>query len=345
MKFNVMSVFVMVGLLFFTPANAQSNELNIISDGDGLMLRPFAVDFELMTGIHINFIKAEEGMLTRIKTKKGEGDLVISAVATELEEAKLQDLVQPFQSSIINTNVPTNYRDKDNYWVGYQWRVRGLIYDKSKIKPIDVSTYEDLADKKWKGKFCMRSNAMKYNVALVAWMIAKHGEPYTKDWLQGLKDNRSVKPSGNDRTQAKLIKDGQCEIAIMNSYYYAIMLSDKTEREWANAIDMYFPNQNDGGSFALVNAMSILKDAKNKDNAIKFIEYMVGYMPQQLLTDSFGTYPVRQDVRLARVVSQYAYTQEGITNGVPKVSAIPYSEVAKHTKTALTIIDQVGYDY
>lgn len=322
-----------------------ASELNIYIDSDGSRFFPVVKTFEEQTGIKVNFIKIDDGsFVSRIQSKPGEADLVMSAVANAISEAKSRGLLQKFNTPYIDANVPVEFRDIDDNWFGFQYRIRAMFYNPEKVDVADMPTYEGLSDPKWKGRICVRSGSHPYNINLVAWMIERHGTEYTREWLQGLKNNLAMKPNGNDRTQVKYISEGKCDISLTNSYYYGIMMSNPIERKWALKANVFFPNQETSGSFFLVNTIGLLAKANNVENANKFAEFLLTPIVQQWMSNSIYTYSVRTDVPLSRM-NETLGSEQGIENGVAKKSEININDMSRHNNEALMLIDAVKFDY
>ena len=227
--------------------------------------------------------------------------------------------------------------DKDGIWWGLTRRARVIYASKDRVKQ-DQITYEELADPKWRGKICIRSGQHVYNVALIASMIAAHGEEKTEEWLKGVKANLARKPAGDDRMQVKGVYSGECDLAIGNTYYMGSMLKNEKEpvqKEWANSVNMLFPNTNDRGTHVNISGAVLAKNAPHKDNAVKLIEFLASDEGQEMYADVNNEYPVKEGVPWSPLVQSW---------GSFKSDPISLNEVAAQRKKASELVDKVGFD-
>jgi iron(III) transport system substrate-binding protein len=213
-----------------------------------------------------------------------------------------------------------------------------VVYaSKDRVKQ-DSITYEELADPKWRGKICIRSGQHVYNVAMIASMIAAHGEDWTEQWLKGVKANLARKPAGDDRLQVKGVYAGECDLAIGNTYYMGAMLKNEKEpeqKEWANSVNMLFPNTGDRGTHVNISGAVMAKHAPHKDNAIKLLEFLASDKGQEMYADVNNEYPVKEDVPWSPLVKSW---------GDFKPDPISLNEIAGLRKKASELVDKVGFD-
>ncbi len=201
--------------------------------------------------------------------------------------------------------MPAQYRDPEGHWAAVALRARVVYASKERVKQ-DAITYEELADPKWKGKICIRSGQHMYNNALFAAMIAKHGEAKAEEWLKGLKANLAQKPSGGDRETARDIAAGKCDLGIGNTYYWALMNDKEADKKpWAEATKVILPTFQGGGTHVNLSGVALMKNAPNKANAMKFIEWMVGAQAQQMHADLNYEYPIRAGVPINKTIAGY----------------------------------------
>ncbi len=205
--------------LLWVPQVVLSAEVNILSERQEFLLRPFLDVFQEQTGIKANVVYLKKGSLERLKQQPGTVDALLTVDIANLTAIADAGLFQPINSSVINKNVPSKYRNPDGLWTALTARARVIYYSRERVKLNELSTYKALADAKFANRICTRSGYNKYNVALISSMIAEHGVAEAKKWLQGLKNNLARKPQGNDRGQVKAIYQGQCDVAIGNTYY------------------------------------------------------------------------------------------------------------------------------
>ena len=322
-----------------SPAFAQGKDVNIYSLRQTSLIQPLLDAFTQKTGIKTNVIFADKGLIERIAAEgaSSPADLLLTADIGFLTSAVDQGIAQPIKSATIEANIPANYRDPAGLWVGLTSRARVVYASKDRVKQ-DTIGYEELADPKWKGKICVRSGQHPYNVALLASMIAHKGEAETKKWLEGLKANLATKPAGGDREQAKAIFSGQCDIALGNTYYMALMASNDKQpeqQEWAKSVKVLFPNAAERGTHVNISGVVLAKNAPNKDNAIKLVEFLTSDEAQKLYAELNNEYPLKAGVALSTVVKSW---------GELKADPLSLAEIGKNRKRASELVDEVAFD-
>ncbi|URQ91000.1 Fe(3+) ABC transporter substrate-binding protein [Pseudoalteromonas sp. SCSIO 43101] len=327
---------VLVSALLSVPAFA-ADVVNIYSFRQPFLIQPILDDFTKQTGIKTNVVFAKKGLIERVKRegKHSKADLVLTSNFSALIQLEDLGLTQSINSDVVNANVPSTFRDADGQWIALTKRVRNVYSAKERIGALSELTYEDLADPKYKGKICTRSGKHPYNLGLVASMVAHHGEVKTKQWLEGVKANLARKPQGNDRAQVKAVKEGLCDLALGNSYYFGKMLQDEQQKSWAEAVYINFPNQTNRGSHINVSGVVMTRYAKNPENALKLIEYMTDNKAQNMYASVNMEYPVKQGVALSEMVASW---------GKFKEDSLPLDEISKYRPVALKLIDEVKFD-
>ena len=246
---------------FGTPARAEGS-VNVYSYRQPSLIDPLFAAFTEKTGIQVRTVFAEAGLVER-RAQEGRNspaDLLLTADVGRLVEAANRGLAQPVDSPAILDKVPSNLRDAGNQWFGLTMRARVVYASVERVQQEAIS-YEELADPKWKGKICVRPGNHPYNLGLIAAMIAHKGEDAARAWLTGLKANLAVKPSGNDRSQAKSVHAGECDIAIANTYYMGKMMTNDQEpeqKEWAKAVRIVFPSSPDFGTHVNISGFSCM---------------------------------------------------------------------------------------
>ena len=314
-----------------------ADEVNIYSFRQPFLIQPILDDFTKKTGIETNVVFAKKGLIERVKRegKHSRADLVLTSNFSALMQLEELGLTQKINSDIVTSNVPDAFRDPEGQWVALTKRVRNVYSSKERIGKLANLGYEDLASASYKGKICMRSGKHPYNLGLIASMIAHHGEAETKQWLQGVKGNLARKPQGNDRAQVKAVKEGLCDVALGNSYYYGKMLQDSKQKAWADSVYINFPNQNKRGAQLNVSGVVMTKYAKNSENALKLIEFMTDNKAQNMYASMNMEYPVKPGVELSKLVASW---------GTFKEDTLPLSEISKYRPLALKLIDEVKFD-
>jgi iron(III) transport system substrate-binding protein len=266
--------------------------------------------FEEETGITVEVIKASADELMNRLELEGEdtqADVLMIADAGRLHQAKTKDLLQTVDSDVLESNIPANYQDADNFWFGLTKRARILVYHPDRVDASELSTYEDLADPKWQGRIVVRSSTNIYNQSLVASLLDINGETDTRTWIEGLVANFARNPEGNDRDQAKAVMAGIADVAIMNTYYMGKMAnsSDPLEVEVANTLEVFFPNQDTTGAHVNISAAGVTKYAPNYDNAVKLIEFLSSETAQNQFSSANYEYPVNPNVEPADLLKSW----------------------------------------
>jgi iron(III) transport system substrate-binding protein len=314
-------------------------EVNIYSYRQPYLINPLLEAFTKETGIKANVIFAEKGLIERIQAegRNSPADLLLTVDVGNLTQATDAGIAQPIESEVIDAAIPQEYRAADDEWIGLTRRARVVYASKDRVTQKAI-TYEELADPKWRGKICIRSGQHVYNVALIASMIAAHGEDWTEQWLRGVKANLARKPAGDDRLQVKGVYSGECDIAVGNTYYMGAMLRDKKhpeQTEWANSVKMLFPNTNDRGTHVNVSGAVLAKNAPHKENAMKLLEFLASDKGQEMYAEVNNEYPVKDGVAWSELVKSW---------GTFKPDPISLNEIAALRKTASEMVDKVGLD-
>lgn len=290
----------------------KSNEINLYSQ------RHYKVDeqqykvFEEETGIKVNVVKANADELIERLKNEGENspaDLFITVDAGKLQKAKDLDLLQKISSPIINQNVDVDLKDVNGYWIPITYRARIIVYSKDRVDVSELSTYNSLTDEKWRNKVLVRSSSNAYNQALLSSIIANTGEESASKWASKLVKNFARDPKGNDRDQVKAITAGQGDLAIVNSYYIGLLLSSENEEEIkaGNSVGVFFPNQgeDESGSHINVSGIGLAKNAPNKENAIKLMEFLTSESAQKTYTNTSYEYPANPNVEPNEIVKKW----------------------------------------
>ncbi|MBU3824026.1 MAG: Fe(3+) ABC transporter substrate-binding protein [Candidatus Oceanisphaera merdipullorum] len=316
---------------------AFAEEVNVYSNRQDFLIKPIIDTFTKETGIDVNVVFLKDGMGERLERegRLSPADLLLTVDVSRLMEVVDKDLTQPVKSEILEENIPAQYRAADGQWFALTTRARAIYTSKDRVGKRDDITYEELADPKYKGKICTRSGKHPYNVALTSSMIDEHGVEFTKTWLEGVKANLAQKPQGGDRDQIKAVNDGVCDYALGNSYYYGVMLSDDNDSETAEGVYINFPNQADRGTHVNISAVALAKHAKNKDAAIKLMEFLASDEAQHLYASVNHEYPVKAGVEPSALVKGW---------GDFAADKRPLVDVAKHAKTAVQLVDEVKFD-
>jgi iron(III) transport system substrate-binding protein len=329
------SPLVLVALLAASLNVLATDEVNVYSYRQPFLVEPLFNEFTKASGIKVNVVFAKKGMAERL-TREGEyspADILLTTDISRLIELKDNGLLQSTQSAELSAAIPAQFKATDNTWYALTTRVRN-IYSAKRLGKIDFN-YEDLADEKYQGRICTRSGKHPYNVALVASMIAEHGEADTLTWLHKVKANLVRKPQGSDRAQVQAIHQNLCDISLGNSYYFGNMLKDEKQKLWAEAVYLNFPNQSNRGAHVNISGMAMAKYAPNKANALVLMNFLVSAPAQKMYAEINMEYPVRLGVKPSKLVAAW---------GRFKADSLPLETIAKHRKTALILLDKAKFD-
>ena len=320
----------------FAPAAGAAEEVNIYSFREPGLTKPLLDQFTKETGIKTNVVFAPNGLIERLvaEGKNSPADLLLTNDSGLLVRAVEAGVTQPVHSETLKKEIPATWRDDKDQWFGLTRRARVVYASKDRVAQ-DAFTYEELADPKWKGKICIRSGQHTYNVALVASMIAHHGEEETEKWLQGLKANLARKPAGGDREAVRDVQAGLCDIAVGNTYYMRAMLKNPDQKAWADAVRIVFPNAADRGTHVNVSGIAMTANAPNRENALKLMEFLAAPEAQQIYAEANGEYPVGDDIPASELVQSW---------GPLKADTLSLAQIASLRKKASEIIDRVQFD-
>ena len=272
-------------LTLASPVLANANEVNVYSYRQPFLIKPIFDAFTRESGIKVNTVFSKKGLVERLKSEgiNSPADLIFTVDIGRLDGAVQAGVTQAVKSDTLNANIPAEFRDAGGHWFGLTNRARIIVSSKDRVGEDDISTYEELADPRFKGRVCTRSGKHVYMIALTASMIAHHGEEEAKTWLQGVKANLARKPQGNDRAQVKAIAQGECDIAVINNYYMGVMMTDEEQAPAADAVRIHFPNQENRGTHMNIAGMSLTSSAPNRENAIKLMEFLSGDIAQKCM--------------------------------------------------------------
>ncbi|WP_456406627.1 Fe(3+) ABC transporter substrate-binding protein [Thiolapillus sp.] len=326
--------------LFIFTTNSLSAEVNIYSGRKEQLIKPLLDRFTEQTGIKTNLVTAKaDKLLARLKNegRNTPADLFITVDAGRLHRAKEAGVLASVNSDALNKAVPTHLRDPDGQWVGLSQRARVIFYAKDRVKPEQLSTYEDLADPKWKKKICIRGSGNIYNQSLVASLIAANGVEATEEWAKGLVANMARPPKGGDRDQIKAAAAGQCDLAIANTYYYGKMLTSKkdpAQKQAAEAMGLFWPNQNGRGAHVNVSGAGITKHAKNPVAALKLLEFLVSREAQKWYAEVNFEYPVNPEAEVSELVNSWGHFKSDQVN---------LDVLGKNNAEAVRLMDRAGW--
>jgi len=292
-----------LGLAISGAATAQEKVVNVYSGRHYQTDEALYAGFTKATGIKVNRIEAgEDAIIERIRNEgaRSPADVMITVDAGRLWRAEQLGLFQPVKSATLDARIPASLREPGGQWFGFSARARVIAYNKAKVQPGEIKTYEELADPRWKGRVCMRSSTNIYNLSLLGAMIDHLGEAKAEAWARGVRTNLAVEPKGGDTDQLKAVAAGQCDVTISNQYYYARLVRSQKpdEKEVAGKIGLVLPNQGSWGTHVNISGAGVLKNAPNRENAIKFLEYLAGEEAQRYFADGNNEWPVVKSVKV-----------------------------------------------
>jgi iron(III) transport system substrate-binding protein len=323
------------------PNTNKSKEINIYSqrhyDSDKMQYKKF----EEKTGIKVNVTKAgADELIQRLKNEgdNSQADLFITVDVGKLWQASDMGLFQKFNDQKVFDNIDPQFLDKNGYWVPVTYRSRVVVYSNERVKKEDLSTYEDLANEKWRGRLLVRSSSNAYNQALMSSLVANLGPEAVTSWSEAVVKNFARDPKGSDRDQVKAIAAGQGDIAIVNSYYIGLLLASEKEEEInaGKAVSVFFPNQGDGerGAHINVSGIALAKNAPNKENAIELIKYLTSVEGQETYVNNSYEYSVNPNVKPDEIVQAW---------GEFKKDPVDLNMLGVKRDEAIRIFDKTGW--
>lgn len=321
-------------------AHAADDKLvHLYSARKEALIKPVLDKFTEQTGIEVKLITSKaDALLKRLQTegRNSPADVLLTTDAGRLHRAREAGVLQPIESEVLDNAVPENYRDVDGYWYGLSLRARPIVYAKDRIKPEQLSTYEALAEPAMKGRVCIRSSNNIYNQSLVASMISTRGEAATEAWATDFVKNFARPPRGGDRDQIKAVAAGQCDVAVVNTYYLGVMLSSGTddERAAAEKVAVFWPNQDGRGTHVNVSGAGVTAHAKHRENAIKLIEFLASPEVQSWYARVNHEYPVVDGVESSDLLKDW---------GEFKADNINLTELGRLNADALRLMDRAGW--
>lgn len=327
-------MFVMVTMIL--PVQSFADSVNVYSARIEALIKPLLDRFESKTGTKVNLVTGSaDALINRLELEgaNSPADILLTVDVGRIYRAKEANLLQPVVSEKLQEVIPAQYRDEDNLWFGLSLRSRVIVYAPDRVAASDLSTYEALADPVWKNRLCVRSSSNIYNQSLVASMIAHNGEAATESWAKGIVANLARSPAGGDRDQIKAVAAGQCDIAIVNHYYLAGMLTGD-EREIAEQVRLFWPNQKGRGAHVNISGAAVTRSAKNPAAATALLEFLTSIESQSWYANVNNEYPVRPDVENSALQQQW---------GAFIADPLKLDELGKNNAAAVRLMDRAGW--
>lgn len=295
--------------------------------------------FEEETGIKVNVKADKDDKLIQLLQTEGantEADILMTVDAGRLYYATELDLLQSVTSEVLMNNVPAHLREPDGFWYALTKRARVIAYSKERVNAEDLSTYEDLASDKWKDKISVRSSGNIYNQSLMASIIVHNGQDAATEWAKNVVNNMFQEPKGNDRDQIKNVAMGKADVALVNTYYMGKLMnsSNDLEVEAASKVGLFFPNQEGRGTHINVSGAAVTKHAKNKENAIRLIEFLTEVEAQEVFAKANYEYPVNPKVQMSEFLQQF---------GEFKADSLPLYKLGAYNSDAVQTFEAAGW--
>ncbi|MBX3617357.1 Fe(3+) ABC transporter substrate-binding protein [Nitrosomonas sp.] len=313
--------------------SAHAEEVVVYSARIEQLIKPMFDAFTKETGIKVKYTTDNEGaLLARLEAegKNTPADMLITADAGNLWAAAQAGLLKPVKSDVLESNIPAHLRDPANEWFGLSIRARTLIYNTKKVKPEELSTYEDLANPKWRKRLCLRTSKKVYNQSLVAMMIAEHGEAKTEEIVKGWVANLATDPLSDDTRALEFVAAGKCDVTIVNTYYFGRLMSKDPKLPLA----VFWPNQNNGGVHVNISGAGVTRYGRNEAAAIKLLEFLSSDKAQNLFADVNMEYPVNPRIAADPFVASW---------GEFKQNPMNLAKAGELQTTAVKLMDRAGY--
>jgi iron(III) transport system substrate-binding protein len=326
--------------LQFASAAVNAQVLNLYSSRHYQTDQALYDNFTKQTGVKLNLIEGgEDPLIERIRNEgdKSPADVLITVDAGRLWRAEQMGLFQPVKSQVLETRIPSAFRHPDGLWYGFSTRARIIAYSKERVKPGEITTYEELANPKWKGRICTRSSGHVYNLSLISSLVNYMGEARAEEWTKAVASNLARAPKGGDTDQLMGVASGECDLAISNTYYYVRLLRSQKpeERQAVEKVGVVLPNQKDRGTHVNVSGGGVLKHAPNREAAIRFLEYLASDQAQNYFANGNNEWPV--------VPSVTPDNRELVSLGKFKVDTLNLAVVGRNQPTAQKIADRSGF--
>lgn len=312
---------------------AMAEEVVVYSARNEQLIKPLFDAYTKQTGVQVKFVTDKEGpLMERLKAEAANtpADMLITVDAGNLWQAANMDLLQPLNSSVLSANIPAHLRDPKNQWFGLSVRARTIFFNSQKLKPSDLSTYEDLGTAKWKGKLCLRTSKKVYNQSLVAMLIEEHGETKTEQMVKGWVANLATAPFADDTKMLEAIAAGQCDVGIANTYYYGRLMGKNPKLP----VGIFWANQNGKGVHVNVSGAGVTKYAKNPSGAKKLIEWLSSEKGQNLFTDLDMEFPANPAIKPDATLEAWGPFKQNLIN---------VTRAGELQTTAVKLMDRAEY--
>jgi iron(III) transport system substrate-binding protein len=331
-----MNPYPIVGLVvaaLLAPLSVSAEEVVVYSARNEHLIKPLFDRYTRETGVEIRYITDKAGPLMqrlRAEGKRTPADMLITVDAGNLWHAAQSGVLASVDSAVLNANVPAHLRDSEGRWFGLSERARTIVYSTERVKPGELSSYEDLAGPKWKGRLCLRTSKKVYNQSLVATLIARHGEKQAEQIVRGWVDNLAAAPFSNDTKAMQAVAAGQCDVTIVNTYYFGRLQAEQPDVKLA----LFWPNQDSSGVHINVSGAGITTHAKHPQAARELLEWLSSEQAQGDFAGVNMEYPVNPNVAPSETVKAW---------GEFKADALNVNEAGRLQADAIRLMDRAGY--
>ncbi len=311
-----------------------ADEVVVYSSRIDELIKPVFDAYTAKTGVKVKFITDKEApLMQRIKAEgqNATADLLLTVDAGNLWQAEQMGILQPIQSTVIDGNIPPQYRAASHQWTGLSLRARTIAYASERVKPQELSTYEALADKQWEGRLCLRTAKKVYNQSLTATLIETHGAEKTEQILKGWVNNLSTDVFSDDIAVLQAIDAGQCDVGIVNSYYYGRLHKQQPDL----CVKLFWPNQSDRGVHVNLSGIGLNKYAPHPQAAIALVEWMTGPQAQEIFAGVNQEFPANPTVAPSAEVASW---------GKFKADTLPVEVAGKRQAEAIRLMDRAGWN-
>ncbi len=325
--------------LFVPEGVSAAGEVNVYSGRKEALISPVLAAFTEKTGIQVNLLTGKADQLrTRLRAegRNSPADILLTSDVANLYRAAAAGLFQELDSDLLRKRIPSRYRDPYGRWYGLSIRARVIAYSKDRVSEAELSTYEDLADSRWKGRVIVRSSSNVYNQSLIASMLSVHGSVGAGQWIKGLVANMARKPQGGDTDQIRAVAAGEADVAIVNSYYYGRLLASgkNQDHQLVASVGVFFPNQGDRGTHVNISGAGIMTHSKNRAEAVSLLEFLSGPVGQKLFADLNHEFPANPEVLPSQIVSDW---------GSFRADSVPLAKLGELNGAAIRLADEQGW--
>lgn len=317
----------------------HANEVNVYSARQENLIKPILDRFTEQTGIRVNLVTGgADELITRLELegRNSPADILLTVDVGRLHRARELNLLQPLHSDVLNNAVPERYRDPEGYWYAMSLRARVLVYNRSAVSPDELSSYAALTEPQWRGRICIRSSSNIYNQSMVAAMISRQGVETTENWARGLVANFARSPQGGDRDQISAVAVGQCDVAIVNTYYLAGMMQSPVarDRRTAESVGLFWPDQDADGVHVNASGAGLTRTAPNAEAARQLLEFLAGEEAQTWYAEANNEYPVREGIKTSTILSGW---------GEFRGEDIALEDLGTYNAEAVRLMDRAGW--